>query len=149
MSEVVNTGTAAAVAPGLLTELGPDARLIGSRCTECQTVSFPEQRSCPSCTSVAVSRHLLAERGRLWSFTIQGFEPKQPYLPPASGFAPYGVGYVELGGEVIVEGRLTTAEPDQLRIGMAMRLVLEPFTTTADGHDLVTYAFAPDEEISR
>ena len=67
---------------------------------------------------------------------MQGFRPKPPYAGPED-FEPYGVGYVELPGEVRVEARLTVADPGRLRIGMPMELVVVPFG------DRVTYAFAP------
>jgi uncharacterized OB-fold protein len=69
---------------------------------------------------------------------VQRFRPKAPYVGPED-FEPYGVGYVELPGEVRVEARLTVADPARLRIGMPMELVVVPF---GDG---VTYAFAPVE----
>ena len=40
----------------------------------------------------------------------------------AEEFEPYAVGYVELGGESPVEGRLTEADPARLRIGMPMEV---------------------------
>jgi uncharacterized protein len=114
--------------------------LIGSRCSRCATVSFPRQASCPRCTSVDVHEWRLATRGTLWTWTIQCFEPKPPYVSDGA-FEPYGVGYVELPGEVRVESRLTEADPERLRIGMPMELTMLP---VAGGK--VTYAFRPVEE---
>jgi uncharacterized OB-fold protein len=122
------------------TEQAP--RLIGSKCAQCGTVTFPRQRSCPRCTSEDVHRHELATRGELWSWTIQCFPPKAPpYL--AGGveeFEPYGVGYVELAGELRVEARLTESDPSRLRIGMPMELTLIP-VPGAPGK--CTFAFEP------
>jgi uncharacterized protein len=90
----------------------------------------------------------LATRGTLWSWTIQGFEPKPPYAGDGS-FAPYGVGYVEVAAmadgaaAVLVESRLTVAEPEQLHIGDELELVIVPFRRDADGDELVTFAFRP------
>ena len=117
-----------------------EPRLIGSRCSRCGTVSFPRQASCPRCTSVDVHEWRLATRGTLWTWTIQCFEPKPPYVSDGA-FEPYGVGYVELPGEVRVESRLTEADPARLRIGMPMELTVLP---VAGGK--VTYAFGPVEE---
>jgi uncharacterized OB-fold protein len=119
------------------TVMTAEPRLIGSRCERCLTVTFPRQGSCPRCTSVDVREHALATRGTLWTWTIQCFEPKPPYVANGA-FEPYGVGYVELPGEVRVESRLTVADPERLRIGMPMEL------TTIPAHgDKVTYAFRP------
>ena len=76
--------------------------------------------------------------------------PKSPPYAVADteAFEPYGVGYVELPGEVRVEARLTVADPALLRIGMPMELTLIP-APGADHGDVVTYAFAPVEEPAR
>jgi uncharacterized OB-fold protein len=113
-------------------------------------VTFPVQPSCARCGSVAVEQHLLPRRGTLWTFTTQEFLPKEPY---ASGetmetFRPYGVGLVQLGDEVRVEGRLTEADASKLRIGMEVEVVVVPFRIDEDGAEVMTYAFAPVEEAS-
>jgi uncharacterized protein len=115
-------------------------QLIGSRCRHCSTTVFPRQRSCPRCTGSDTEDRLLPSRGTLWSFTVQGFSPKAPYAGPAGdAFEPYGVGYVQLGDEVVVEGRLTVSDPESLRIGDPVRLVVVPLND-----EVVTFAFAPD-----
>ena len=123
----------------------PDApQLIGSECRACGVVAFPAQSSCAACTSSDVTERRLARRGTLWTWTIQCFPPKSPpYAGDPDAFEPYGVGYVELAGEVRVEGRLTEADPERLRIGMPMELVLMP---AAGGNGAVTYAFRPVED---
>ena len=114
-------------------------QLAGSRCERCGTVTFPVSRSCPKCTNPEMAPHPLPDRGTVWTYTVQGFAPKAPYVPPAGGFQPFPVGYVDLG-EVLVEAHLL-ADPARLRIGLPVRLVLEP---TASG--AVTYAFAEVDE---
>lgn len=130
------------VAEGLFTIAAGLPRLIGSQCARCGVVTFPKQASCPKCTSLEVTDRLLARRGTLWSWTIQCFPPKSPpYAGDPDTFEPFGVGYVELPGEVRVEARLTEADPGRLRIGMPMELTLIP----APGGG-TTYAFQPVEE---
>jgi uncharacterized OB-fold protein len=88
---------------------------------------------------------LLARRGRLWAWTIQEFPPPTPPYagPTGDDFVPFAVGYVELPGEVKVEARLTENDPDVLANGMEMELVIVPFRTDDDGHEVVTFAFRP------
>ncbi len=133
-----------AVADGLLTGSAEAPELIGSQCRRCGVVAFPRQSSCAACTSSDVQERRLARRGTLWTWTIQCFPPKSPpYGGTADEFEPFGVGYVELPGEVIVEARLTESDPARLRIGMAMELTLIP----APGDDgALTYAFRPVQE---
>lgn len=114
------------------------ARLVAGRCRECAAAVFPRRRRCSSCGG-EVDRVLLPDRGTLWTWTTQGFEPKPPYVPEADQeFVPYGVGYVEFPGFLRVEGRLTRA--DRLAIGMPMEVV------AVERAGRATYAFAPVEE---
>jgi len=139
---MTETHTPQLIDPDVIGGTPEEPRLIGSVCAGCGTVTFPRQRSCPRCTSEDVQARELATRGELWSWTIQCFAPKAPpYLPGGvEEFEPYGVGYIELPGEVRVEARLTESDPDRLRIGMPMDLTLIP---VPGAPDKVTFAFRP------
>jgi uncharacterized protein len=130
------------IAEGVFTWPSDDPRLLGSRCSACGIVTFPAQGSCPRCASTDMAERALPRRGRLWAWTTQEFPPPDPYSGPSGdAFVPFGVGYVELPGEVKVEARLT--ETTGLSIGMDMELVLVPFRTDAEGNEVVTFAFRP------
>jgi uncharacterized protein len=111
-------------------------RLIGgrSKANGCIVFPMPTGDAAKDYDAVPLSR-----TGQLWSWTVQAFEPKPPYIGPQP-FKPYGVGYVELPGEVIVETRLTATSG--LKIGMGVELVIEDF----DG-ERAMFAFAPKENI--
>jgi uncharacterized protein len=136
------------VADGVFTWPSDQPALIGSRCVDCGNHMFPVQDSCPRCSGSSTETVELERRGRLWTWTVQGFPPKSP---PYAGdddpktFRPFGVGYVELPGQLKVETRLTESDPEQLEIGMEMELVIIPLTKDDDGNDIVTFAFAPVE----
>jgi uncharacterized protein len=130
------------IAEGLFAETDDGPRLIGSKCRDCATVTFPRQATCVHCAGADSEEHLLAPRGELFTWTVQRFRPKTPPYAGPEEFEPYGVGYVELPGECRVESILTTADPDRLRIGMAMELTLIP-ALAADGTAARTFAFAP------
>jgi uncharacterized OB-fold protein len=132
-----------AIAEGLFTWPADEPKLIGSRCGQCTTTTFPAQRSCPRCTSTDVHEHLLARRGTLWTWTVQGFRPKSPPYEGSEEFAPYPVGYVELAGEAKVESLLVGVAIDELTIGMEMELVVVPFHSALTGEDVATFAFRP------
>ena len=136
-----------AFAPDVFTWPADEPQLIGGRCCVCSAVTFPFQPSCARCGSVDVEQHLLPRRGTLWTFTTQEFLPKEPYAggETAETFRPYGIGLVQLGDEVRVEGRLTESDPAKLVFGMEVELVVVPFRTDADGTEVLTYAFAPVE----
>ncbi len=133
------------VAEGVFTWPSDDPQLIGSRCAACGIVTFPTQGSCPRCASPDMAEQLLARRGRLWAWTTQEFPPPSPPYagPRGEAFVPFGVGYVELPGEVKVEARLTETDPEKLVLGTEMELVLVPFGTDDDGNEVVTFAFQP------
>ena len=133
------------VAEGIFTWPSDEPQLIGSRCSACGIVTFPTQSSCPRCPSTAMAEHRLSRRGRLWAWTTQEFPPPSPPYagPTGDAFVPFGVGYVELAGEVKVEARLTVVDPGALKPGMEMELVLVPFRTDADGNEVVSFAFRP------
>jgi uncharacterized OB-fold protein len=132
------------VAEGIFGGPPDDPQLIGSRCADCGMVTFPTQASCPRDGSTAMEEHLLARRGTLWAWTTQSFPPPAPYAGPTGpDFVPFGVGYVELGGEIRVEARLTESDPERLAHGMEVELVIVPFRTDDDGNDVVTFAFRP------
>lgn len=120
--------------------------LLGSRCLDCGTYTFPAQSGCQRCSGTNTERTELANRGTLWTWTIQGFPPKSPPFlgnsDPAT-FTPFGVGYVELPGQVKVETRITEADPAKLSIGMEMEMILEPIAKDVSGNDIVTFAFRP------
>lgn len=84
----------------------------------------------------------LPSTGTLWSFTIQRFPPVSPpfALDTTDGFAPFAVGYVDLGGQIIVETRLLCDSFDDLRIGAPVELALEELRL-ADGREVLSFAF--------
>ena len=127
----------AAVRDGPVEIVDGAARLVAGRCVDCASMSFPLRGRCPSCGG-DVERVLLPTRGTLWTWTTQGFEPKPPYVADEGEFTPYGVGYVEFGGFLRVEGRLTRA--DGLEIGMPVEVV------AVERAGRTTYAFAPVAE---
>jgi uncharacterized OB-fold protein len=139
--------TIVAVADGIFDIRDGKPVLLGTRCTNCDNHMFPRQTGCPRCLFNEQEDVELATRGTLWTWTVQAFPPKAPpYLGPVGeDFEPYGVGYVELPGQLRVEGRLTISDPEQLQIGMEMELVLDPLSLDEDGNQVVTYAFAPVE----
>ena len=136
------------VAEGIFTGPAGEPQLVGSRCGACGIVTFPPQDSCPRCAATEMVEHFLPRRGRLWAWTTQDFPPPSPPYsgPTGKDFVPFGVGFLELPGEVRVESRLTESDPDRLVVGMEMELVLIPFRTDDDGNEVVTFAFRPVEE---
>ncbi len=92
-----------------------------------------------------IEPYKLSRRGKLWSWTSQGFLPKTPYEGRGNGdgegppdFVPFLLGYVELPGEVIVESYIVDATLDDLKLGMDMEFCIVPFN---EQH--TTFAYRP------
>lgn len=96
-----------------------------------------------------VEPYKLSRSGTLWSWTTQGFLPKEPYTGPGSNegpngepsppdFKPFLLGYVELPGEVIVESRIVGAALEDLTLNMPLEFCIVPFNERYD-----TFAFRP------
>jgi uncharacterized OB-fold protein len=122
--------------------VGGAARLVAATCGACGAVTFPVRDRCPTCGSDELAETLLPERGTLWTWTTQGFEPKAPPYIPDREFTPFAVGYVEFPGYLRVEGRLTESDSNRLRIGMPMRVV------AYDHAGVASYAFEPAETVT-
>ena len=119
----------APVAEGLWTD-GP--RLLGGRGPDGKIrFPMPDGDSAAGFAQVPLSPH-----GKLWSWTIQSFEPKRPPYDGPVPFEPFMLGFVELPGEVIVEARIV----DVIKpvIGMPLTLRIVPFDATRS-----TFAFGP------
>jgi uncharacterized OB-fold protein len=135
------------IAEGLFTWPSDEPRLIGGRCGACGALSFPVRTGCARCGSTDVTQHELGSRGTLWTWTSQGFVPKEPFagnVGTGPDALPWYVGLVELPGELRVESLLVDVSEDILRIGMPVRLVVVPFRRDEDGDELLTFAFTPD-----
>jgi uncharacterized OB-fold protein len=133
-----------ALAPEISTWPAENPQLIGSTCGSCTATVFPTQDHCPKCGGGDMSEQLLPTRGTLIAWTTQGFPPGAPYAgPTGKDFVPFGVGLVQLDDVIRVEGRLTENDPAKLEFGQAVELTMIPFTTDADGNEVVTFAFQP------
>lgn len=132
-----------AIAEGLFTWPSDNPALLGSRCQQCGIAEFPCKQSCPACGSEDVRVEELPRRGKLWSWTIQSFMPKTPYLSDETmeTFKPFGVGYVELPGAICVESRLIESTAEELKIGMEMELVVDTYRHNEEGDEVVSFAF--------
>jgi len=137
--------TQVAIAEGIFTMPPEEPALIGGKCADCALITFPQQSACARCGSTAIESHKLGARGKLWAWTVQSFPPPSPPYtgPQGADFVPFGVGFVELPGEVKVEAHLTENDPAKLRNGLDVELVLVPFRTDEDGNEVLTFAFAP------
>jgi uncharacterized OB-fold protein len=134
------------IAEGLFTWPSDDPHLIASRCEACTVTAFPALPECPGCGASTVSEVLLDRRGSLWTWTTQSFPPVSPPYRGTTApdmFEPFGIGWVQLGGQVMVEARLTENDPEKLAFDMPVELVIAPIGTDDDGNEIMSFAFEP------
>ncbi len=120
--------------------------LIGARGVESGSYFFPKPLAVsanPTAPFEEREEVALSRRGRVWSYTTNHYKPPEPYVAP-DPFVPYTVLAVELEEEqMVVLGPLATgADPEQLRVGMEVELVLGPLYAD-DEHEYVIWQWAP------
>jgi len=116
-----------------------EPHLIGSKCNNCGEVVFPRQTGCPNCCSEDVAETRLGPRGKLYSFTNVNHPVPEGYKGPI----PYGVGLVDLPEGARIVAYLTESEPDKLKIGMDMMLVIDKFFEDEEGNEVIGFKFKP------
>lgn len=121
--------------------VGEHPALLGSRCERCATFAFPKATAfCanPACTSTEFAEVPLSRTGTVWSYTINHYQPPEPYVSPEP-FEPYGVVAVELTEErLVILGQLAHGFcGEDLRVGAHVELVVETLYSDDDGDHVV------------
>jgi uncharacterized OB-fold protein len=127
------------ITDGLFGSDGDVPYLLAARCGTCRKAHFPASPVCPYCGADGCAEARVGPAGRLCLFTAVHNIP-----PGYRGPTPFGFGVVELEDGLRVITRLTEARVEQLRPGLAMRLVIEPLFTDDDGTVVLSYAFRPE-----
>jgi uncharacterized OB-fold protein len=120
---------------------GDAPALLASRCEACGTFAFPKATTfCanPTCAGDAFSEVPLSRAGTVWSYTMNHYQPPDPYVSP-DPFVPYGVVAVELAAErLVVLGQLAAGFGiEDLRVGGAVELVIETLYEDDEGAHLI------------
>lgn len=126
-----------------------DPHLIGVRCKSCGDYFFPKVTACrnPRCMSPDLEEALLSRKGKLYTYTINYYQPPPPYMSPKP-FVPYAIAIMELEKERMkIPGQIVSGyNVEKLKIGMEMEIVLEPLFTDSDGNDVMAWKFRPLEQ---
>lgn len=112
-------------------------RLEGQRCRSCGGIQFPSQASCRSCRSRLLEAHLLSGRGTVHSFSQVG-------QPPIGFHGPYTVAMVQLEEGIRITAQLTDVDPDEVKIGMPVEMVVRRIREYGpNGYLVYGYKFRP------
>lgn len=118
-----------------------ETALLGGRCQQCGAHHFPGQEICPYCSAEGCGLVALSRSGSLFAHTAITKAP-----PGYTGPVPYGFGIVELPEGLRIVTRIAEANPERLRPGVPMHLVVEPLFTDGEGRAVWSYAFASDAD---
>jgi len=117
-----------------------EGRLAIQRCPECgQAVFFP-RTVCPRCRRGSPEWIDAAGTGMLYSFSVVA----RSAIPGYSDEVPYVVALVELDEGVRLMANIVNVAPDEVRIGMPVRVTFERRTHEA-GEEIAVPQFEPAE----
>lgn len=114
--------------------------LIGSKCKNCGEVVFPKAATCPACYMDTMEELLLGPRGKLYSFTNVNNKGPGGYRGPI----PYGVGKIDVTQGARVLSLVTEHDPNKIKIGMEMELLVEKLYEDEQGNEVIGFKFKPD-----
>ncbi|MHB1519349.1 MAG: Zn-ribbon domain-containing OB-fold protein [Acidimicrobiales bacterium] len=120
--------------------------LLGSRCTDCGTVSFPKETVfCrnPVCQSTRFAETRLSRTGTIWSYTDARYQPPAPYVA-ADPYTPFAIAAVALDNEqMVVMGQVVSGVGvEELHLGDEVELVVD--TLFEDGeHEYLVWKWRP------
>ncbi|MDW7977823.1 MAG: Zn-ribbon domain-containing OB-fold protein [Candidatus Caldarchaeum sp.] len=107
-------------------------RLEGRRCSVCGHFHPLNRVVCRRCGSRTLERERLSNAGRLVNYTVvhqaqEGFEKTTPYL----------VGWVEMDDGTNLVGQLTDCDPQDLKVGMTIEMVVRKLRVDGDSNLIV------------
>ena len=112
--------------------------LVGSHCGACGSSFFPVRQACSGCLNRDLETVPLSTEGVLYTYSVVRQAAPQFEVP-------YILGYVDLPEGLRIMGQVSGISPDDVRIGMSLELVLEPFGTDDEGAPLTGFRFRPVE----
>jgi len=92
-------------------------RLEAKKCKKCGKIYFPPRLICAECKSKDFEDVRLKDQGKLLSYTVIRVAPSQ-FVDQS----PYPMGIVELDDGTRLLTQIADCEPDQLKIGMKLKL---------------------------
>ena len=112
--------------------------LVANRCDSCGALYFDRRNACAKCSGRSFSKDRLADDGKVRSYTI--VHRAAPGVP-----APFVSAVVDLEGGGVVKGNLVGVEPDpdQIKLGMPVRLATFVAGTDDEGTEAVAFGFEP------
>jgi uncharacterized OB-fold protein len=118
--------------------LDGEPHLAANECKECGALYYDRRNACAHCGGTAFARRDLATTGVLRSFSI--IHQAAPGVP-----VPYVSSVVDLDGGGSVKANVLNVEPDpeDLALGMKVRMTTFVAGTDDDGTEAIAFGFEP------
>lgn len=97
-------------------------RLVGTRCTNCNTLYFPPREVCPECRRESVGKmkeEELSGEGEVYSFTVvhDGLEQFKMQIP-------YVIALIRMKEGPLITGQIVDCSPEDVKIGSKVSATL-------------------------
>ena len=117
---------------------GESPRLTARECTKCGALYFDRRNACASCSGREFGSRTLGNEGVVRSFTI--VHRAAPGVP-----APFASAVIDLDGGGKVKGNIVGVDPtpDNIELGMPVRLTTFVVGTDDHGTEAVAFGFEP------
>lgn len=118
--------------------LEPEPHLVAQECVACGARFFDRRNACASCGGRSFKPVPVATTGQLRAFSI--VHRADPGVP-----VPFVSAVVEAVDGTTVRANLVevSPDPDNVQLGMAVRLVTYPVGSDSEGTECVAFGFAP------
>lgn len=119
-------------------QLGDDPHLVANSCSSCGALFFDRRNGCASCGSTTFGSRRLANDGILRAFTIV-------HRATPDVTVPYVSGIIDLDGGGVVKANVVGIDPspDQVALGMKVKLTTFPIGTDSEGTQAVGFGYEP------
>jgi uncharacterized OB-fold protein len=119
-------------------QLGDDPHLVANSCSSCGALFFDRRNGCASCGSTTFGSRRLANDGVLRAFTIV-------HRATPDVTVPYVSGIIDLDGGGVVKANVVGIDPspDQVALGMKVKLTTFPIGTDSEGTQAVGFGYEP------
>ncbi len=118
--------------------LGDDPHLVANACGSCGALFFDRRNACASCGGTDFSQRRLANDGVLRAFTIV-------HRATPDVTVPYVSGIVDLDGGGVVKANVVGIDPrpEQVALGMKVKLTTFPIGTDSEGTQAISFGYEP------
>jgi uncharacterized OB-fold protein len=118
--------------------LGDDPHLVANECSACGALFFDRRNACASCGRRDFTSRQLANNGVLRAFTIV-------HRASPGVRVPYVSAIVDLEGGGVVKANVVSIdpEPDNLTLGMKLKLTTFVVGTDAEGTEAIAFGYQP------